>query len=407
MTRTPSPVSQNKIGAYHLLEKIGAGGWSLVYKGQDALSGKIVAIKVMPEEIVADEVLRMRFAQECQVAQKLNHPNIVHVLDFGLDGNKPYLVMDFIVGESLGQRLERQRRLPEAEAVQIIDQIGNALHWAHQRRIIHRDVKPDNILLEADGQAKLTDMGLVKNLEDDRGLTQTQSGLGTPNFMAPEQFADAKRADELCDLYSLAATLYMAVTGELPFRARNAHAVAAMYKLKLANEIVAPRTLVPELSERVEAAILRAMKANRAQRFASVPEFLNALTLPPQPFAAPKPLSKSKVIQKTGKSLFNGNKREKRRYPSERATACRALQRLPDKKWSGRVVNLSESGLCLELSRRFEPGAMLTIALEGSQIPRRLLVARVVWVKLVGEKSWQLGCQLDKPLSEFELRELI
>jgi serine/threonine protein kinase len=288
----------------------------------------------------------------------------------------------------------------------VIGQIGKALHWAHQRRIIHRDVKPDNILLSESGQAKLTDMGLVKNLEDDRGLTQTQSGLGTPNFMAPEQFADAKRADELCDLYSLAATLYMAVTGELPFRARNAHAVAAMYKLKLANEIVAPRTLVPELSERVEAAILRAMHANRARRFASIPEFLDHLNPEPelQPVAAATPAF---TAGKSAKRLLKGNKREKRRFPSERSTACRVLQRQPDKKWNGQVVNLSESGLCLELGRRFEPGAMLTVVLKGGQLPRSFLVARVIWVKVVEEKKWHLGCEFDKPLSEVELKELL
>src|SRR5580692_2886947 len=113
MTRIIAPENQTKIGDYYLLEKIGEGGWGLVYKARDSLSGKIVALKVMPESVVADEVLRMRFAQECQVARKLNHPHIVRVLDFGLEGNKAYLVMEYVVGESLGQRLQRGGRLPE------------------------------------------------------------------------------------------------------------------------------------------------------------------------------------------------------------------------------------------------------------------------------------------------------
>src|SRR5579872_5442007 len=183
MTRIASQVSQTKIGGYHLLDKIGEGGLGTVYKGRDALSGKVVAIKVMPEGLVADEVLRMRFAQECQVARKLDHPHIVRVQDFGLDGNKPFLVMEYVVGESLGARLERDGRLSESEAVRVIVQVGGALQWAHLRRIIHRDVKPDNILLATSGHAKLADMGLVKNLENDLSLTQTQAGLGTPNFM--------------------------------------------------------------------------------------------------------------------------------------------------------------------------------------------------------------------------------
>ena len=124
MTRIASQVSETKIGGYHLQEKLGAGGLGMVYKARDALSGKVVAIKVMPEELVADEVMRMRFAQECQVARKLDHPHIVRVQDFGLDGNKPYLVMEYVVGESLGQRLERDGPLSEAEAIRVIVQVG-------------------------------------------------------------------------------------------------------------------------------------------------------------------------------------------------------------------------------------------------------------------------------------------
>src|SRR5580704_8747351 len=142
MTQITSVVSQTKIGDYCLLEKIGESGRGLVWTALDSLSGKTVAIKVIPESVVADEVLRMRFAQECQVARKLNHPHIVRVLDFGLDGSKPYLVMEHVAGESLGQRLEREGRVPEAEAVRLIVQIGQALHWAHERRLVHRDVKP-------------------------------------------------------------------------------------------------------------------------------------------------------------------------------------------------------------------------------------------------------------------------
>jgi serine/threonine protein kinase len=404
MTRIASQVSETKIGGYHLLEKIGSGGLGTVYKARDSLSGKIVAIKVMPEELVADEVLRMRFAQECQIARKLDHPHIVRVQDFGLDGYKPFLVMEYVVGESLGQRLEREGPLSEAEAVRVIVQVGGALHWAHQRRVIHRDVKPDNILLATNGHAKLADLGLVKNLESDLCLTKTQSGLGTPNFMAPEQFADAKRADALCDLYSLAATLYMTVTGVLPFKARNAHAVAAMYKKKLANEIAAPRTLVPELSERLESAILRGLHADRKQRPASVQQFLECLTEELEPVVSEGPAP----VEDTSEDAAYANKREKTRFPSQRGTAaCRALQRMPDKTWNGHVLNLSENGLCLELSRRFEPGALLTVMLEGGQHSRRSLVARVIWVKKASEKNWKMGCQFDQPLCEFEIQELL
>src|SRR5205807_10319012 len=156
------------------------------------------------------------------------HPHSVRVLDYGLDSDKPFLVMEFVGGGSLGDRLERQGRLPEAEAVQIISQAGQALQWAHERRLVHRDVKPDNILLDADSKVKLSDLGLVKNLDDNANLTCALDYLGTPNFMSPEQFKDARKADAQSDLYSLAATLYMTVTGEIPFRARNGRDLAGI-----------------------------------------------------------------------------------------------------------------------------------------------------------------------------------
>ena len=223
--------------------------------------------------------------------------------------------------------------------------------------------------------------------------------------MAPEQFADAKRADGLCDLYSLAATLYMAVTGVLPFRARNAHAVAAMYKKKLANDIAPPRQLVPELSERLESAILRGLRADRNERPSSVQQFLECLT---EEVVVPEFTAPSANDADASEESANANKRTKTRFPSQRGTACQALQRMPEKKtWDGHIVNLSEDGLCVELNRRFEPGSLLTFLLENGPNSRRSLVARVIWVKKAAEKNWKLGCQFDQPLCEFEIQELL
>jgi hypothetical protein len=245
-----------------------------VYKGQDPATGDVVAVKLLASELVNNE-WRMRFAQECQVTRALHHPHIVRVLDFGLDGSKAYLVMEYVDGVSLGQRLEETGPLPEDEAVTLIRQVGQALHWAHERKLVHRDIKPDNILVDAAGHAKLADLGLAKNLEANLSLTGTNCALGTPKFMAPEQFVDAKRADALSDLYSLAATLYVLVTGHLPFDTRGGP--VEIYKKKKANDLVAPRKLVPGLNERVNRAILRGLRAERGERPASVLEFLDLL----------------------------------------------------------------------------------------------------------------------------------
>jgi len=263
------------IGNYDLLEKIAEGGMGSIYRGRHRETGLIVAIKIMPAHTASNPVLLMRFEQEFRAASRLDHPNIVRALDFGESGDTPYLVMEFVEGESLGQKLERDGRMSEAEAIRIIAQIAQALHRAHKQNLVHRDVKPDNILLTLDGTAKLADLGLVKETDTDLNLTRTGRGLGTPHFMAPEQFRDAKNADERCDIYSLGATLYQMVTGELPFRSSGP--LDAWMK-KLRDELTPPRELVPTLSERMDGAIMRAMSGERDNRPKSCREFVEDLT---------------------------------------------------------------------------------------------------------------------------------
>jgi serine/threonine protein kinase len=185
------------------------------------------------------------------------------------------MIMEYVDGESLGQRLEREGRLTEQEALRIICQVAQGLQKAHKQGLVHRDVKPDNILLAQDGQAKLADLGLVKEIDAELNLTRTGRGLGTPHFMAPEQFRRAKYADARCDVYSLAATLYMTVTGELPFKSCGP---LDAWMRKINNQLSPARELVPELSERVDWAIRRAMSADPNQRPSSCREFVEDLT---------------------------------------------------------------------------------------------------------------------------------
>src|SRR5205823_14374559 len=154
-------------------------------------------------------------------------------------------------------------------------QVAQGLHRAHKHNLVHRDVKPDNILVTADGVAKLADLGLVKETETDLNLTKTGRGLGTPHFMAPEQFRNAKNADVKCDIYSMGATLYQMVTGELPFKSLGP--LDAWMK-KINNELLPPRQVVPALSERIDWAILRAMSADPEKRPDSCREFVEDLT---------------------------------------------------------------------------------------------------------------------------------
>jgi serine/threonine protein kinase len=270
-----SKAMPQSVGDYDLLDKIAEGGMGAIYRGKDRRTGQIVAIKIMPPHMAANPVLLKRFEQEFRAASRLDHPNIVRALDYNDNGDTPYLVMEYVDGESLGQKLERDGRLGEVDAIRIIAQVAQGLHRAHKTGLVHRDVKPDNILVTADGVAKLADLGLVKEAETDLNLTKTGRGLGTPHFMAPEQFRNAKNADVRCDIYSLGATLYMMVTGELPFKS-NGPLDAWMKKIQ--NELTPPRSLVSTLSERIDWAIMRAMSADPNQRPVSCREFVEDLT---------------------------------------------------------------------------------------------------------------------------------
>ncbi len=269
MSAKNSP-KQESIGNYDLLEKIGDGSMGIVYKARHWQTRAIVAVKVMHPHVARNAVLLKRFEQEYRVTSKLDHPNVVRVLEYSAAEGRPYLVMELVEGMSLGEKLDREGKMSEEEAIRIIVQVAHGLHRAHRQGLIHRDVKPDNILITPDGRAKLTDLGLAKDTDANAELTKTGRGLGTPDFMAPEQFRNAKNASIRCDVYSLAATLYQMVTGELPFDEEEP--VKAMMR-KLKNDFTPPSKLISGLSERTDWAIRRGMSADPDQRPASCREF--------------------------------------------------------------------------------------------------------------------------------------
>ncbi|MCI0456530.1 MAG: protein kinase, partial [Gemmataceae bacterium] len=306
-------------------------------------------------------------------------------------------------------------RLAEPEAVDIIVQAARGLHEAHRHGLVHRDIKPDNILLAADGTAKLTDLGLIKDLEADFNLTRTRKGLGTPNFAAPEQFTDARHAGIRCDVYSLGCTLYMAVTGELPFHAKN---MTGTLKKKLNNEL-APRQLVPELSERVEWAIRRAAHADPDRRYASCLEFIQALTAETAAGAqegselTPVPVSASPTARPKQPRPAHERRRAVR-YPCALPTLCDALTSIhpggneAEDRWPGNVVNLSVSGIALMLKRRFEPGTLVKLELQSpDQTFRCRLELKVVRVERGRAGHWFLAGTFTSPLDRDDLSKLL
>lgn len=390
--------SSTKVGAYELLDKIGKGSMGTVYRARHCGTKELVAIKMVTEEVAANAVLIQRFDREAQATRALQHPNLIRVLDTGKSNEGlPYLVMEYVEGESLGQYLDRQGPMPEAQAVALILQVGDALHLVHQSGFIHRDVKPDNILLSRQGQAKLGDFGLVKNVTSEASLTRSGKAMGTPNFMAPEQFEDAKRVDHRSDIYALAATFYTAVTGEMPFRGRSQ---LGILKKKLHNEFAAPSELAPSLSSAADRAIRKALDAQPERRQASVREFLQDLT--GQDIGAGQGSLNLPVGLATPIKV---ERRGVERHFCDLDLHCRPYPSSTDIAWPARAFSISTRGIGICLKRPVEAGTSLFVqesAVDGTMA----VIALVRWVEACPNGTWKLGCSFHRPLADADVKAM-
>ena len=267
---------------YRVERELGQGGMALVFLAQDLKHRRRVAIKLLRPELSA--VLGSdRFLREIEIAAALQHPHILPLYDSGEAGGLLYYVMPFAEGESLRQRLGREQQLPLDAALQITREVGSALQYAHEHGVVHRDIKPDNIMLSG-GQAVVADFGIARALEaaSPERLTQSGMAVGTPQYMSPEQAA-AGTVDARSDQYSLACTLYEMLIGEPPFSGPSANAVIARHSLEPVPSLRVVRQAVPAA---VETAIMRAMAKVPADRFASIQRFLEALASPEIPSLA-------------------------------------------------------------------------------------------------------------------------
>src|SRR4030088_3472411 len=211
-------------GRYRLEARIGSGGMSTVYRALDGTLQRQVAIKLMNREITTDSDQLERFRREARAVAQLSHPYIVSVIDAGEDQGRPSIVFEYVEGETLKNRIRRMGRLPIAEAVAYAIEIARALGAAHARHIIHRDVKPQNVLIDEEGSAKVADFGIARTLEED-GLTADGRVLGTTDYVSPEQ-ALGQHVTGQSDLYSVGIVLYEMLSGEVPFTGDSQVAVA-------------------------------------------------------------------------------------------------------------------------------------------------------------------------------------
>ena len=257
---------------FRLEEKIGSGGMSTVYRAFDETLERWVAIKVLHADMSQDEAQLERFRREARAAARLSHPHVVTVIDAGEDDGRPFIVFEYVEGETLKDRIRRHGRLPVAEAIAYAIEIGRGLMAAHAERIVHRDVKPQNVLIDPEGRAKVTDFGIARSLELD-GLTAAGRVLGTTDYVAPEQ-AIGEGATEQSDLYSLGICLWEMLVGDVPFKGENQVAVAMQHVRDPLPDVTRFR---PEVSAIVASVVDRATRKELKNRYLSVEEMVHDL----------------------------------------------------------------------------------------------------------------------------------
>ena len=315
------------IGPYRIIERLGQGGMATVYKAYHASLDRYVALKVLHPAFHEDETFLGRFQREARVVAKLEHPRIVPVYDYAEHENRPYLVMKFIEGETLKSRLSRGS-LSSEEITQVVEAVGSALAHAHESGILHRDIKPSNVLINNDGQMYLADFGLARIAQAGESTLSSDSIMGTPQYISPEQARGDKDLDEGTDIYSFGVMLYELVVGQVPFSGDTPFSIIHDH---IFTPLPLPRTINKKVPESVELVLLKALAKDRADRYEDVPAMAKAfigawaaagvpmegtaLTLPSVTAAQDQKSGKTKVSSNAKTALGKEPKKKKKRSP--------------------------------------------------------------------------------------------
>jgi serine/threonine protein kinase len=258
-------------GKYKILEELGRGGMGVVFKAKDKRLDRSVALKFLPPELTRDDDAKKRFIQEAKAAAALNHPNITIIHEIDEDEDRTFIVMEFIQGQTLKEKIERQP-LEIDDAVKIVTQVAEGLGEAHNKGIVHRDIKPANIMLTDKGIAKIMDFGIAK-LKTGKDLTKASTLIGTIAYMSPEQ-ARGEEVDHLTDIWSLGAMLYEMLTGKRPFEKDQDHAL--IYSI-LNDEPSAPTEIRTDIPSHIEGVIFKALEKETRTRYQSIQELMKDL----------------------------------------------------------------------------------------------------------------------------------
>ena len=320
-------------GRYELLEKIGDGGMAVVYKGKDRLLNRFIAIKILRPEFTKDATFVENFKRESQAAAGLTHPNIVGVYDVGREGNINYIVMELIEGRTLNDIIEDEAPMDYRKVIDISKQVASALKVAHKNKIIHRDVKPHNIMITNDGIVKLADFGIARAVND-ATLSTGSKIVGSVHYFSPEQ-ARGNYVDERSDIYSLGIVMYEMLTGKVPFDGENPVTVALKH---INEEITPPSELVAGIPPALERCVMKATSKYQTNRYSSAEEMIEELD------------NISFVTDVAGTSVFASTdviEKNRKRKAAEEAEEEAAASRKKKKKKKGKRNAIIAAGRIL------------------------------------------------------------
>jgi serine/threonine-protein kinase len=390
------PPSRKIFGPFEVIAKIGAGGTASVYKVRHLPTGKVAALKVSPRGLKLSADAVRRFRQEFTKIRPLRHPNLVRAVGWGEHAGFTYLAMEFVPGQNLESRLSQQGALTPEEAVTIFLQVADGLRYLHENHILHRDIKPSNIFLNPANQAKLGDFGLLKSLADDGELTPSRQSMGTIEYGAPEQFEDAKRVDQRCDLYSLAASLYTALTGKFPF---GHGGQMQILQRKFLKQVVPLRMLVPGLDPAVDRLVCRCLHPDVAERPDSCEEFQAVL----RNYRAAPICDSPADIGPDAVRVKGPDRRASVRFEVDLTATFVPFHQKTRGRWDVTIVDACAHGVRLRTPRPVAVNSVLQLTL--GQVGRTEL-ALVRWVRPDKNETQLLGCSFIQPLSSEEFKSL-
>jgi eukaryotic-like serine/threonine-protein kinase len=388
-------------GAFEIMETIGSGGTATVHKARHRSTGTIVAIKVGHSCIDLEPGALERFKREFTSIRQLRHPNLVRALALGKDriSGTTCVAMEYVPGENLERRLKVKGSFLPEEAISIFLQLADGLRYLHANHILHRDIKPSNILLDDQNRAKLADFGLLKDLTDKFNLTPPGQAMGTLEFGAPEQFEDAKRVDCRCELSSLGASLYTALTGKFPFG--NGGQLQTIRR-KVMNQFVPLRLLLPLLDPAIDRLVNRCLEPSPLQRPSDCNEFiecLQACAIHPVTVSSDSgELDLARVIPRSGKE-----RRASVRFAVDLTATLVPFHQRTGGRWGATILDVSSAGVRLESTRSVAVNSVLEVRL-GKRVTTDLVLVR--WIKPGVGQNHVMGCSFVQPLPVQELESI-